>query len=124
MIVNEIPRLNIDIRLLVFVKNRLEIWKDCTKNYEDQTVLLADSIFIESPEELETITEETPTVFMSLDDDEENIGFDDLEDLDDEDFDDDDEFDEDDEDEFDDEDDEFDDDEIEDEDFDDDDDDF
>tara|TARA_R110002095_G_scaffold103660_2_gene90871 strand:- start:11223 stop:11504 length:282 start_codon:yes stop_codon:yes gene_type:complete len=60
-------------------------------------VLLADSILIEFPEELETFTDVTSTVFLSLDDDEENVGFDDLEDidddeLDDDDFDDDDEF--------------------------------
>lgn len=62
-------------------------------------MLLADSTLTESPEELETLPEETPIIFMSLDDDEENIGFDDLEDLDDDGFDDDDDdFDDDDED--------------------------
>ncbi|QDT41840.1 hypothetical protein Pan241w_19080 [Gimesia alba] len=70
-------------------------------------MLLADSTQIESPEEeLETFTDEPAVIFMSLDDDEENIGFDDLEDIDDDDFDDDDDdFDDDDEeeDEFDDE---------------------
>lgn len=94
--------------------------------YEDQTVLLADSILIESPEEIETFSEEPPIVFMSLDDDEENIGFDDLEDLDNEGLDDDDDFDEEEEEEDDDElfGDEEDDDDFEDDDFDDDDDDF
>ncbi len=76
-------------------------------------MLVIDSPLIESPEKLDPFTEETPIVFFSLDDDEENIGFDDLEDIDDEFDDDEDDFDDDDEEEeeeeFDEEEDEFDD---------------
>ena len=53
-------------------------------------MLLADPPPIESPEKTDTFTETPFSIFLSLDDDEENIGFDQLEDLDDEDgFDDD-----------------------------------
>lgn len=70
---------------------------NCTIIYEDHTVLLADSITTEPPEKFEPFTDAPFTVFLSLDDDEENIGFDELEDLDnddldDDDFDDDDDF--------------------------------
>ncbi|WP_298858846.1 hypothetical protein [uncultured Gimesia sp.] len=60
-------------------------------------MLLADSITTEPPENLEPFTDAPFTVFMSLDDDEENIGFDQLEDLDNDELDDDDDFDDDDE---------------------------
>lgn len=89
-------------------------------------MLVADPLHTDNPEELDTFSDELPTVFFSLDDDEENIGFDDLEDIDDDEFDDDEFDDDEDEDEdFDDEeeDDDFDDDDFDDDDFDDDDDD-
>ncbi|MFK7778798.1 MAG: hypothetical protein QM501_11890 [Gimesia sp.] len=45
-------------------------------------MLVADSPLIESPENSETFIESPNSVFLSLDDDEENKGFDELEDLD------------------------------------------
>jgi len=53
-------------------------------------VLLADPITTESPEKFEPFIEAPFTVILSLDDDEENIGFDELEDLDNDELDDDD----------------------------------
>tara|TARA_R110002095_G_scaffold214531_2_gene206776 strand:+ start:12480 stop:12887 length:408 start_codon:yes stop_codon:yes gene_type:complete len=94
-IVRKILRLTIDIGHYVSIKTILKFGKISQSNYEDHTVLLADSTLIKPPEELETFTDEPAIIFLSLDDDEENIGFDELEDIDDDELDDDDDFDDD-----------------------------